>query len=247
MPVTKYKFKEGAPSTNPGLYISCLKSERDRSVRWWDGKLWWDISYSRGRAAMPFTWPTGDAARGFKKPQHYNHPAYNVRLRKITAQSAVRWGEAYQEYNESEVLTYLVGKGVIPKDWRKCYQEEMRAQLGKPFFGSPTFSVKEYFDDLLVRQHFIHMGATTDADAYKQRRALKVFSDRIIARTHRTDGDNFLGYDNIDGKRFHVYMPAVSCLEGLQVVRHHSVWDFFKYIKYDPNTAKLAGTRITKR
>ena len=48
MAKTRYTFKSGAPGAEPGLYKSCLNSERDISIRWWDGALWWDISSSRG-------------------------------------------------------------------------------------------------------------------------------------------------------------------------------------------------------
>ena len=127
MAKTLYKFTSGAPSKEPGLYWSCLKSECDMSIRWWDGALWWDISASRGSMAKPFKWPTGAAKRGIPMPRwikdyHQGH----THLRKISDQSKVRWGIAYKHFEPNEVLTYLVDKGVLPSNWRDAYQEEMR-------------------------------------------------------------------------------------------------------------------------
>lgn len=125
MPVTKYKFNNGIPASDPGLYVTCLKSERDKSIRWWDGKLWWDIS-PRGQKGLHFFWPKGKQARGFKRNDYYFRNCGYLYLRKITNQSLVRWGESYKDYSETEILKYLVTKGILPSDWKIKYQEEMR-------------------------------------------------------------------------------------------------------------------------
>ncbi len=127
MPVTKYKFNEGVPSADPGLYITCLKSERDNTLRWWDGKLWWDISSTRGQKDLYFFWPKGKQARGFVRGKGCE----DLYLRKITNQSLVRWGESYKVYSENEILKYLVTKGILPSDWKIKYQEEMRLTKAK--------------------------------------------------------------------------------------------------------------------
>lgn len=133
MAQVRYTFTTGAPGTEPGLYKTCLKSERDISIRWWDGALWWDISVSRGAKALPFTWPSGKAMRGISMPRWYKDYGYDksMSLRKITDQAKVRWGTAYKHFEPDEVLAYLVGKGALPKDWREAYQDEMRAQAQK--------------------------------------------------------------------------------------------------------------------
>lgn len=125
MPVTKYKFNEGVPSSDPGLYISCLKSERDHSIRWWDGNLWWDISSTRGQKGLRFLWPKGKQSLGIKKPAYFI--GCDLYLRKITNQSLVRWGKTYKLYSDTEILKYLVVKGILPPDWKSKYQEEMRS------------------------------------------------------------------------------------------------------------------------
>ena len=131
MPKTRYEFHEGPPGSEPGLYKTCLKSERDISIRWWDGALWWDISTpGRGRATLPFEWPTGKAQRGIVIPAWLIAFgfAHELCLRKITDQKRVRWGVAYTHYAPAEVLAYLVKQGKLPKDWCEYYQEEMRDQ-----------------------------------------------------------------------------------------------------------------------
>lgn len=127
MPVTKYKFNEGVPSSDPGLYISCLKSERDNSIRWWDGNLWWDISSTRGQKGLRFLWPKGKQALGIKKPTYFI--GCDLYLRKITNQSLVRWGKTYKLYSDTEILKYLVIKKILPPDWKSKYQEEMRSLI----------------------------------------------------------------------------------------------------------------------
>ena len=128
MAKTLYKFTSGAPSKEPGLYWSCLKSERDMSIRWWDGALWWDISTSRGNKSLSFKWPKGASARGIGMPAwiKFYREQDRLCLRKITNQAKVRWGIAYKHFEPNEVLAHLVDKGVLPSNWRDAYQEEMR-------------------------------------------------------------------------------------------------------------------------
>lgn len=128
MPIMRNTFNEGAPGADPGLYESCLTSERDVSLRWWDGALWWDISGSRGSQSQRFKWPKGAAARGIRMPGwlKYYSEKDAMCLRKITNQSKVRWVEKYAEYTPAEVLAYMVEIGVLPKDWKDVFQAEMR-------------------------------------------------------------------------------------------------------------------------
>lgn len=129
MAKTCYTFTTGTPSTEPGLYMTCLNSERDMSVRWWDGALWWDIASSRGNKSLPFKWPKGASARGIGMPAWIKLYGEQDRLclRKITNQAKVRWGTAYKHFEPDEVLSHLVDKGVLPLAWREVFQEDMRA------------------------------------------------------------------------------------------------------------------------
>lgn len=134
MAQTRFKFASGSPNDAPGLYHSCLTSERDISIRWWDGSLWWDISIDRGSKAMPFTWPSGNAKRGISVPSWYKRYDYkkSMCLRKISNQSQVRWGSGYRYFDQKEVLAYLISKGVLPKDWKDAFQDEMRIATTPP-------------------------------------------------------------------------------------------------------------------
>lgn len=131
MPTIRYNFYTGAPSKEPGLYKSCLGSTRDISIRWWDGSLWWDLSVDRGQKAKPFVWPTGKQMREIKPPEWFEPHLERLALRKITDQSKVRWGVEYKHYNPNEVLAYLIKKGVLPKNWREAFQEEMQKPKAK--------------------------------------------------------------------------------------------------------------------
>lgn len=128
MPTTKYQWVNGKP-TAPGLYRTCLSNDKYQSARYWDGRLWWDISATRGIKTMPFTMPKGTPAD--VKPllawtKHYSA----LSLRMITDQRKVRLAIAYKHYEPAEVLKWLVNKGVIPADWKDAFQDDMRNELG---------------------------------------------------------------------------------------------------------------------
>lgn len=128
MSITKFHWYEGAPvNKKPDLHITCLSNEKYFSPRWWDGERWWDVSASRGRNGMAFVWPKGRAGGVFARWAWMRKwPA--LFLRKINDQKKVRYGVPYTHYEPTEVLAWLVNKGVLHSNWREHYQEEMRDQ-----------------------------------------------------------------------------------------------------------------------
>ena len=76
---------------------------------------------------MYFFWPKGKQARGFVRDKGCE----DLYLRKISNQSLVRWGESYKDFSDTEILKYLVVKGILPPDWKIKYQEEMRLTKAK--------------------------------------------------------------------------------------------------------------------
>lgn len=127
--ITKYTWQTIKP-TEPGLYRTCLSNDKYHSARLWDGENWWDISGTRGDSAMPFTIPkrvSADVKPLLAWMRHYK----SLALRKITDQGKVRWGVAYKHFEPAEVLAWLVKMGTLPADWKECYQEHMRAGVGK--------------------------------------------------------------------------------------------------------------------
>jgi len=122
----KYTWANGAPSTTPGLHVTCLTHSGYTSIRWWDGKEWWDISPTRGSPARTFKWPKGAAANGHRQPDWMKrYPV--LALRKISDQGKVRWGASFKHYEPAEVLRWLVAQGRLPADWPEAFQAEMRA------------------------------------------------------------------------------------------------------------------------
>lgn len=127
--ITKYDWIGFKPK-QPGLYRTCLSNDKYHSARYWDGELWWDISATRGGTLRPFTLPKrlpADVKPLLAWTKHYS----SYSLRKITDQGKVRWGIAYKHYEPAEVLAWLVKRGTLPADWKECYQEHMRAGVGK--------------------------------------------------------------------------------------------------------------------
>ncbi|OAD82928.1 hypothetical protein ATN89_17060 [Comamonas thiooxydans] len=132
MPLTKYKIHTGKPKGGPAVHVTCLTDERIQTVRWWDGKQWWDIGTPRNRATevppeKQFKWPAGC---GVPKPSWMNESHYKGRimLRKITHQDRVRWCEPYKHYTPEEVMSWMEETGRIAEDWRERYQTIMRAE-----------------------------------------------------------------------------------------------------------------------
>lgn len=108
----------------PDVYMTRINESKVHTVRYWDGRRWFDISTSgtasRG-GSTPFKWPKkARVAIGWRKQ-------YPLSLRNITNQAAIQWGTPYRVYDDKEVLTHLVKTGRLPADWRTSYQGEMRA------------------------------------------------------------------------------------------------------------------------
>ncbi|MBL7089939.1 hypothetical protein [Acidovorax sp.] len=125
MSKTDYTWLATAPH-KPDVYVTRINTSKIRTVRYWDGQRWFDISLSgttsRG-SGTPFTWPKrARVAIGWRKK-------YPLSLRKITNQAAIQWGTPYRVYDDKEVLAYLVKSGRLPADWRTAFQDEMRAKL----------------------------------------------------------------------------------------------------------------------
>lgn len=110
MAITKHEIFGLKPCETPKLYMTCLTNPNYLSVRWWDGKEWWDISASRGSSAKPFKWPRGTAANGISQPSWMKrYPV--LRLRKINDQGKVRIAVPYKHFEPAEVLKHLVDTG----------------------------------------------------------------------------------------------------------------------------------------
>ena len=108
----------------PDVYMTRINESKVHTVRYWDGRRWFDISTSgttsRG-GSTPFKWPKkARVAIGRRKK-------YPLSLRNITNQAAIQWGTPYRVYDDKEVLAYLVKTGRLPSDWRTAYQDAMRA------------------------------------------------------------------------------------------------------------------------
>lgn len=129
MSTTRHTWQSSAPYLPPNLpgmlQTTYLTNEKYTITRWWDGKLWWDISPSRGAGMRVFKWPKGEAANGIKQPGWMKHYG-PLKLRKITDQSKVRWGIPYKHYEPAEVLKYLVSTGKLTPNWQELYQSSMR-------------------------------------------------------------------------------------------------------------------------
>lgn len=140
MSIIKYNWNTESPNTTPGIYTTCLSNERYTAMRWWDGRLWWDICTSRGRIDRLFEWPRGAAANGHRKPDWYH--GSRLYLRAITDQGAVRWGAKYRHYEPNEVLQHLVATGRLPADWKERFQDEMRQASEKRAVGRRAATAK---------------------------------------------------------------------------------------------------------
>ena len=124
MPTVKYQWAATPPPAGPNVYVTCLTNAKYTSPRWWDGQQWWDISVSRGKKALHFTWPK--RARVSKPDWMKRHG--DLSLRSISDQNKVRWGEPFKHFSPPEVLQWLIAQGRLPKDWPLAFQGEMRAQ-----------------------------------------------------------------------------------------------------------------------
>lgn len=108
----------------PDVYTTRINESKVHTVRYWDGRRWFDISTSGAASrggSTPFKWPKkARVAIGWRKQ-------YPLSLRNISNQAAIQWGTPYRVYDDKEVLTHLVKTGRLPADWRTSYQGEMRA------------------------------------------------------------------------------------------------------------------------
>lgn len=93
------------------------------TLRYWDGKDWFEIAYGNSRGGIPMKWPKRSRTR---KPKYCRDS--KIFLRKISARLGdIRWGEPFKVFDEKEVLAHLVKIGHLPLDWRTRYQDDMRA------------------------------------------------------------------------------------------------------------------------
>ncbi len=117
----------GGNPPSQDVYTTRRGESRYHTLRYWDGKDWWSVEWSGRRGGKPFTWPKGSRTR--KPTSKYGQIDFHIR--KINSHlGAIQWGAPYRVYDDKEVLAYLVNTGRLPTDWRKAYQEEMRAKLG---------------------------------------------------------------------------------------------------------------------
>lgn len=124
----KHVFTTGAPPA-VDVYTTRRNEGRDHSLRYWDGALWWDISWSGTGArggSVPFVWPKKSRSR---RPSWAVQSNAAMGLRRISPalQAVVQWGTPIKVFDDRETLGYLVNKGVLPADWRTAFQSEMRA------------------------------------------------------------------------------------------------------------------------
>lgn len=128
MSVIAYSWLATKPP-RPDVYVTRRNSSRYQTMRYWDGRRWWQIEWCRTRASQAFKWPKGSRTRFPSSMARYRD---TLGLRRINDpfQGAIQWGAPYRVYDDKEVLSYLVNTGRLHADWRKVYQIEMRAKLG---------------------------------------------------------------------------------------------------------------------
>lgn len=127
MPVIKFAWHSGPPADpKPAMHVTCLTNEAYHAARWWDGARWWDVVNSRGKKDNPFIWPAGFKKGTFARWSWMWGAGRHLSLRNITDQAKVRYGVPYKHFEPDEVIKYLVNTGRLPKDWKECFQQEMR-------------------------------------------------------------------------------------------------------------------------
>ena len=119
---TDYSWN-AAPPPVPDVYTTRRNESKYLTLRYWDGKTWFELAASKSRGGVQFKWP---------KPSRSKRPHWAMReslcLRKISAYlGEIQWGEPFKVFDEKEVLTHLVSTGVLPADWKTCYQSQMRS------------------------------------------------------------------------------------------------------------------------
>lgn len=120
----------GGTPPRPDVYTTRRGESRYQTLRYWDGKRWWQIEWNDARGSRPFKWPKGSRTRF--PGGHLSIYRDTMGLRRIndSLQGAIRWGTPHRVYDDKEVLAYLVKTGRLLADWRTAYQIEMRAKLG---------------------------------------------------------------------------------------------------------------------
>ena len=137
MSTTKFLFTKGRPPC-ADVYTTRRNSSTYLTLRYWDGSRWYSLDYGPSRGAKPFTWPKKSRTRPPKVARDYN---MKMCLRNISPSLAtcIEWGTAYNEYDTSEILSYMIDNKVIPKDWKSHYQHLMQKRdLRKASGTQPT-------------------------------------------------------------------------------------------------------------
>lgn len=117
----------------PDVYVTRRGCSKYLTHRYWDGERWFEVAIRGNRTGIPFTWPKHSVTRE-PKPQSWEQAPwitpkrrYELCLRKIHKNAhLIQWGTEYTVYDDKEVIRYLVEVGKLPKDWKTCYQQEMR-------------------------------------------------------------------------------------------------------------------------
>lgn len=74
-------------------------------------------------------WPKNSIT---KKPNWRSQ--FHIRIIKDRADE-IEWGLPYPVFTEAETLAFLVRKGVLPADWKHCYQTTMQIELSEKARG----------------------------------------------------------------------------------------------------------------
>lgn len=120
---TEHKWHAEKPP-KPDVYTTRRNESKYLTLRYWDGEAWWEINWGANRGWQKFDWPKGSRTR---RPSWAVTYKDRLRLRRIGAhQGVIQWGDEYKVYDEKEVLAYLVKTSRLPKDWKTCFQNEMR-------------------------------------------------------------------------------------------------------------------------
>jgi len=133
MSTIRYDWHSETPP-KPDVYVTRRGYSRYTTNRYWDGERWHEVAIGGNRGGTPFKWPKGSSAKE-PRPQSWERAPwinekrrYTFILRKIHKDAhLIQWGTPYTEYDDSEVLRYLVEAGNLPKNWRTHYQADMRA------------------------------------------------------------------------------------------------------------------------
>ncbi|MDR9847084.1 hypothetical protein [Herbaspirillum huttiense] len=115
----------------PDVYWTRRDGSTYLTRRYWDGERWYEVAFSDSRGGTPFTWPKKS---GVKKPRLNCGWGEDLDtkffLRRISdaqlAKHVIEWSTPRKFFEPDEVLAHLVKTGVLPRDWKTAYQDEMR-------------------------------------------------------------------------------------------------------------------------